>query len=79
MQSDFFEYHKALVDAVVEGPEVDYDRLIWVMTPEFRFALFQYSRHLGVEKDDGDYLGIPIISGVPTEGQPFELRVRDVH
>ena len=79
MTDDFDDYHRALTDAVVEGPEVDMDRLIWIMTAEFRFALMRYNENMGIEKDGSEYFGIPIMVGEPADGEPFELKIRDPH
>ena len=78
--SDFDDYHRALSDAVVDAPQVDFERLVWIMTADFHFALMRYSREsLASEKDGKDYFGIPIIIGEPANAEPFELKVRDSH
>lgn len=77
--TDGSDYHRALTDAVADAPSAERDRLIWVMTPEFRFGLMHFSESMGVETDGSEYFGIPIIVGEPAGDELFELKVRDPH
>lgn len=77
--SDDFDYHRALTDAVADAPFGDRERLVWIMTPEFRFALMRFNQSMGVEVDGDDYFGIPIMVGQPAGDEQFELKLRDPH
>lgn len=80
LSGDFDRYHRALSDAVVDGPDVEYERLVWIMAADFHFALTRYCREsLADENDGSEFFGIPIIVGEPANDEPFELKVRDPH
>lgn len=80
MTGDFDRYHRALTEAIIDGPEVEYERLQWIMTADFHFALIRYSREsLAAETDGREFLGIPVVIGTPANGEPFELKLRDPH
>lgn len=74
-----FDYHRVLTDAVADAPFGDRDRLVWIMTPEFRFALMRFNQSMGVEVDGDDYFGIPIMVGQPSGDEQFELKLRNPH
>lgn len=72
-----FDYHRAMTDAVAEAPSVSPDRLVWVMSETHRAKYRHFLEHeMGVEPDDSESFGIPIETGEPSNGEPFELRVR---
>ncbi|KPM14696.1 MULTISPECIES: hypothetical protein [Citromicrobium] len=72
-----FDYHRAMTDAVVEAPKVPHEHLVWIMTPDHRARYRQFLEfEMGVEPDDGESFGIPIMDGEPRDGQPFELVIR---
>lgn len=80
MAADPFDYHAALTDAVARAPSGDRDRLVWIMTADFRFDLMRFaSRDMGVEVDGSKYFGIPIEVGEPSNGERFELVLRKIH
>jgi hypothetical protein len=72
-----FDYHRAMTDAVVEAPDVPRERLVWIMNKDHRNSFRRFLEfEMGVEPDDSESFGIPIETGEPSNGQPFELRVR---
>ncbi|WP_417592728.1 hypothetical protein [Parasphingorhabdus sp.] len=72
-----FDYHRAMTDAVVEAPEVPHERLVWVMNDAHRAKYRNFLENvMGVEPDDSESFGIPIETGEPKDGQPFELITR---
>lgn len=77
--TDDFDYHRVLTDAVADAPSSDPDRLVWIMTPEFRLGLMQFNQGMGVEVDASEYFGIPIMVGEPSGDEPFELKLRGPH
>jgi hypothetical protein len=74
-----FDYHHEMTEAVSKAPRVDPDRLVWIMNDEHRarFCAFQ-EREMGVQPDVTECFGIPIETGEPSNGQPFELVVRPI-
>lgn len=74
-----FDYHRALTDAVSQAPSADSEHLVWIMTPAFRHGLMRFSRDVGVEIDASEYFGIETQVGQPSNGAPFELRLRTPH
>ena len=72
-----FDYHRAMTDAVAEAPSVGRERLVWVMNEVHRANYRHFLEHeMGVEPDDSESFGIPIETGEPSNGEPFELVVR---
>lgn len=74
-----FDYHRAMTDAVVEVPNVHPERLVWIMNETHRARYRHFLEHeMGVDPDDSESFGIPIETGEPSNGQPFELVMRPV-
>ena len=75
-----YDYHRAMTDAVVEAPDVPHERLVWIMndTHRARYRAF-LENEMGVEPDDDESFGIPIETGEPSDGHPFELVARPAH
>lgn len=72
-----FDYHRAMIDAVVEAPDVPHERLVWIMNDAHRVKYRDFLENvMGVEPDDNESFGIPIKTGEPKDGQPFELIAR---
>jgi hypothetical protein len=75
-----FDYHRAMTDAVVEKPDVHRERLVWIMNDTHRANYRHFLKsEMGVDPDDSEAFGIPIETGEPSNGEPFELRVRPTH
>lgn len=72
-----FDYHRAMTDAVAEAPNVPRERLVWIMNETHRARYRQFlESEMGVEPDDSESFGIPVETGEPSNGKPFELLVR---
>ena len=72
-----FDYHRAMVDAVADAPNVAPDRLVWIMNEQHRARYRQFLElEMGVDPDDSESFGIPIETCEPSNGQPLELVVR---
>jgi hypothetical protein len=72
-----FDYHRAMTDAVAQAPSVPQERLVWIMNDLHRARYRHFLEHeMGVDPDDSESFGIPIESGEPSNGEPFELVVR---
>lgn len=72
-----FDYHREMTDAVAEAPNVPPERLVWIMNETHRARYRHFLEHeMGVVADDSESFGIPIETGEPSNGQPFELIVR---
>lgn len=68
-----FDYHREMTDAVadVQGPTEEW---VWVMNEEHRRRYRYFLEHtMGVFPDDSESFGIGIMTGEPSNGQPFEL------
>ncbi|PHR19437.1 MAG: hypothetical protein COA41_07085 [Sphingopyxis sp.] len=75
-----YDYHRAMTDAVVEAPDVPHERLVWIMNDTHRAQYRAFlENEMGVEPDDEESFDIPIETGEPSGGQPFELVVRPAH
>ena len=72
-----FDYHREMAQAAAERAPGDLKHLEWVMTRE---RLIDLRRHLaedlGVDSDGATMFGIPVTVGEPSDGGPFELRLR---
>lgn len=72
-----FDYHRAMTDAVVDAPDVPAEQLVWIMNENHRAKYRNFLEHeMGVDPDDQESFGIPIETGEPSNGEPFELVVR---
>jgi hypothetical protein len=72
-----FDYHREMTEAVSKAPDVDPERLVWIMNDEHRVRFLAFQKHeMGVEPDVSEWFGIRIESGEPSNGQPFELVVK---
>lgn len=72
-----FDYHRAMTDAVAEAPNVPPERLVWIMNETHRAKYRHFLKHeMGVVDDGSESFGIPIETGEPSNGKPFELTVR---
>lgn len=72
-----FDYHRAMTDEVAEAPSVPAERLVWIMNETHRARYRHFLEHeMGVDPDDSESFGIPIETGEPSNGQPFELTLR---
>lgn len=72
-----FDYHRAMTDAVAEAPNVPPERLVWIMNETNRAKYRHFLKHeMGVVDDGSESFGIPIETGEPSNGKPFELTVR---
>ena len=72
-ENDMFDYHREMTAAVcqVSGPAEEY---VWVMNEEHRRRYRYYMEHvMGIFPDDSESFGIGIMTGEPSNGQPFEL------
>jgi hypothetical protein len=75
-----FDYHRAMTDAVAQAPNVAQERLVWIMNDAHRAKYRHFLEHvMGGEPDDSESFGIPIETGEPSNGEPFELVVRPTH
>lgn len=74
-----FDYHRAMTDVVADAPYDQRERLVWIMNETHRAAYRHFLEHeMGVEPDDSESFGIPIETGEPSNGEPFELLLRPV-
>jgi hypothetical protein len=72
-----FDYHRAMTDAVAEAPYDLRERLVWIMNEKHRAAYRHFLKHeMGVVDDGSESFGIPIETGEPSNGEPFELVLR---
>ena len=73
-----FDYHRAMTDAVAEAPANSPENLVWIMNEMQRARYLYFLEHeMGVDPDDSESFGILIETGEPSNGQPFELIVRN--
>ena len=68
-----FDYHREMTEAVSQiSSEVE--AFVWVMNEEHRKRYRYYLANvLGSYPDDSESFGIGIMTGEPSNGQPFEL------
>ena len=75
-ENEMFDYHREMTGAVSEinGEAHEY---VWVMNLEHRSRYLYFMKNvMGVFPDDSESFGIGIMTGEPTNGQPFELTKR---
>ncbi len=69
-----FDYHREMTEAVSQAPSSDPDDLVWIMNEHHRVKYRHFLEfEMGVEADDLESFGIPIETGEPSNGGPFEL------
>jgi hypothetical protein len=72
-KDDMLDYYREMTDMVstVTGPPEEY---VWVMNEEHRRRYRYYLEHvMGLYPDDSESFGIGIMTGEPSNGQPFEI------
>ena len=74
-ENEMFDYHREMTDAVVQIPSPDEaDEWVWVMNEEHRRRYRYFLEHvMGTYPDDSESFGIGIMTGEPSNGEPFEL------
>lgn len=72
-----FDWHREMTDAVADAPFPAPKGLVWIMSEksqaEYRHFL---ENEMGVDDDGTESFGIPIVTGEPSNGLPFELVIR---
>ena len=72
-----FDFHREMTDAVARLSKEDADSAVWVMNAPNIEAFRQFQeRQMGCAVDVSESFGIPIELGEPSDGRPFELKVR---
>ena len=72
-QNEMYDYHREMTDAVsqISGDEEEW---VWVMNEEHRRRYRYFLEHvMGTYPDDSENFGIGIMTGEPSNGEPFEL------
>lgn len=72
-EGEMYDYHREMTDAVsqINGPA---DEWVWVMNEEHRRRYRYFLENvMGVYPDDSESFGIGIMTGEPSNGEPFEL------
>lgn len=70
---EMFDYHREMTGVVsqIDGPA---DEWVWVMNEEHRRRYRYFLKNvMGVYPDDSESFGIGIMTGEPSNGEPFEL------
>ena len=69
-----FDYHREMTEAVSQAPSSDPNDLVWIMNDYHRARYRHFLEfEMGVEVDDSESFGIPIETGKPSDGRPFQL------
>ena len=72
-----FDYYREMIEAAASRTPAEAGRLEWIMTKEHIAALRQHlAEDLGVDNSADTMFGIPVVTGTPQDGAPFELRLR---
>lgn len=72
-KDEMFDYHREMTAAVstISGAADEY---VWVMNEEHRRRYRYFLKHvMGLYPDDSESFGIGIMTGEPSNEQPFEL------
>lgn len=69
-----FDYHREMTEAVSQPPSSNPENLVWIMNDHHRAKYRHFLEfEMGVEADNSESFGIPIETGEPSDGGPFEL------